>query len=273
MERLDPKDYRRLRPLFARMRAHLVVDSMIEGNTPAWAFVDDPRAPRVGLMWDRQDGLLLAGDPDAADDRRMSALRWMLGEEILPDARSRWIPALTLLVDRSEWSARFADLLPGREVRSIWRRAYRFLGNAPDLVAVLPSGYVLRRMNAALLEDDRLANAEEARGWVLSFWHSLADFERGGFGYGAVTSQAIASWCLTVFAAGDAYELGLATAPEHRGRGLATAVAAACISECLSRGATPRWQCEEANPASMAVAEKVGFGRPVRYIAYQFATA
>jgi RimJ/RimL family protein N-acetyltransferase len=101
----------------------------------------------------------------------------------------------------------------------------------------------------------------------------LADFERGGFGYGAVTSQAIASWCLTVFAAGDAYELGLATAPEHRGRGLATAVAAACISECLSRSATPHWQCEEANPASMRIAEKVGFGRrPLRYIAYQFTT-
>jgi GNAT superfamily N-acetyltransferase len=112
MERLDPKGYLRLRPLFARLRAHLVVDSMIEGNTPAWVFV-----------------------------------------------------------------------------------------------------------------------------------------------------------------ARDAYELDLATAPEHRGRGLATAVAAACISECLTRRATPHWQCEEANPASMAVAEKVGFGQPARYIAYQFETA
>jgi RimJ/RimL family protein N-acetyltransferase len=114
-------------------------------------------------------------------------------------------------------------------------------------------------------------NAGEAR-LVLSFWRSLADFS-GGFGYSAVTSQAIASWCLTVFAAGGAYELGLATAPEHRGRGLATAVAAACISECLSRSATPHWQCEEANPASMHIAEKVGFSRPLRYIAYQFTTA
>jgi hypothetical protein len=68
MERLDPEDYSRLRPLFAGLRTHLVVDSMIEGNTPAWVFADDPRAPRVGLMWDRQDGLLLAGDPGAADD-------------------------------------------------------------------------------------------------------------------------------------------------------------------------------------------------------------
>jgi RimJ/RimL family protein N-acetyltransferase len=158
-------------------------------------------------------------------------------------------------------------------MRPIWRRAYHFLGNAPDPETVLSSGYALRRMDAALLEDDRMANTGEARGWVLSFWRSLADFERDGFGYCAIAAQGVASWCLTVFAAGGAYELGLATAPEHRGRGLATAVAAACISECLSRGATPHWQCEEANPASMTVAEKVGFGRPVRYIAYQFTTA
>jgi RimJ/RimL family protein N-acetyltransferase len=217
--------------------------------------------------------LLLAGDPGAADDLAIFTLREILRDEILSDACSRWIPALTLVVDRPGWPERFADLLPGREIRPIWRRAYHFLGNAHDPEAVLPSGYVLRRMNAALLEDDQLANAGEARGWVLSFWRSLADFERGGFGYGAVTSQAIASWCLTVFASGDAYELGLATAPEHRGRGLATAVAAACISECLSRGATSHWQCEEANPASMTVAEKVGFGRPARYMAYQFTTA
>jgi RimJ/RimL family protein N-acetyltransferase len=270
MQRLEPQDYSRLRPLFAGLRSNLVVDSIIVGNTPARVFADDPDAPRVGLMWDRQDGLLLAGDATANAETVASPHR-IINDVILPDARARRIPTLTLLVDPPVWESRLTELLSGRPAQPIWRLAYRFL--APNLAPILPPGYVMARMDAALLENDRLANAGEMRGWAFSFWRSLADFERNGFGFCAVTPEAIASWCLTVFAAGDAYELGLATAPEHRGRGLATAVAAACVRQSLACGAIPHWQCEETNPASMAVAAKVGFGQPDRYIAYQFPTA
>jgi RimJ/RimL family protein N-acetyltransferase len=281
MQRLDFGDYPRLQALFEGLRFNLVVDSILAGNTPAWAFADNLAAPQVGLLWDRQDGVLLAGDPAAADDRVIAALSGILRDEIMPDARARWIPGLTLLVDPTGWQHRFPELLPGRPVQPAVRRAYRFDGPALDPAAHSPPGYTLRRMDAALLADDRWPNMGEARGWVLSFWRSLADFERAGFGYCAIREDAdgdltapgeVASWCLTVFAAGRAYELGLATVPEHRSRGLATAVAAACIAECLARDAIPHWHCEEANPASMAVAVKSGFAAPTRYLGYQFDT-
>ena len=75
MQRLDFEDYPRLRALFEGLRFNLVVDSILAGNTPAWAFADSLAAPRVGLLWDRQDGVLLAGDPAAADDRLIAALQ------------------------------------------------------------------------------------------------------------------------------------------------------------------------------------------------------
>jgi RimJ/RimL family protein N-acetyltransferase len=86
-----------------------------------------------------------------------------------------------------------------------------------------------------------------------------------GFGYALLEGPAVASWCLTVFASGQAREVGLATVEAYRGRGYATRVAAACLEQCLRAGCVPHWQCREDNLPSRAVAEKVGFVEPVVY--------
>jgi len=85
----------------------------------------------------------------------------------------------------------------------------------------------------------------------------------------------IASWCLSVFASGMHFELGLATVPDYadeyiRGRGHATLTAAACVEHCVEHGLTPHWHCWEDNAPSIRVAEKVGFERPERYTVYRF---
>jgi RimJ/RimL family protein N-acetyltransferase len=105
-------------------------------------------------------------------------------------------------------------------------------------------------------------------GWVDSFWHTHADFARASFGAFLMHENAVASWCLGVFASGTDIELGLATMPQYCGQGYATAVAACCVAYCADHGLTPRWHCWEDNVASWRIAEKVGLVDPTPYTVY-----
>jgi RimJ/RimL family protein N-acetyltransferase len=46
VNRVGPKDLQRLRPIFEGLRYNLVVDSILDGNTPAWVYADEVRQPQ-----------------------------------------------------------------------------------------------------------------------------------------------------------------------------------------------------------------------------------
>ena len=52
-------------------------------------------------------------------------------------------------------------------------------------------------------------------------------------------------------------EVAIATAPDHRGRGLAACAAAALVQEALVREHVPHWNAF--NPVSQRLAERLGF--------------
>ena len=62
-------------------------------------------------------------------------------------------------------------------------------------------------------------------------------------------------------------ELELATKPEHRRRGLAAAVSARIVLECISRGLYPSW--DAANIASLNLSYRFGYHLDHEYTAYE----
>jgi len=261
--RLKPEHYALVGALFAKLRYNLVVDSMIDGNTPAWVYVDHLAAPTAGLMWNRQDAILLAGIFGGAGiDRTLGGI---IRKEIIPEAQRRGIPQLALQYTPKAWEKYLPTLMGDLDYRYAQRRFYATSKVKYDWRAHLPPGLQVRPINRALLKDQEIANAADIAGWVRSFWHSEKHFLDGGFGYYLSRGGAALSWCLSVYASGSHYELGVATALEHRGRGYATIVAAACVEHCDRRGWTPHWHCWEDNRASIAVAQKAGFGNPMGY--------
>lgn len=284
LTRLDEASYPLVRPLFEELRYNLVVDSILEGHTPAWVATDRTDQPAVALLWNRQDALLVAGD--SSDPVMNRALNSLIRDQIALDARQRHIPQLSLHYAPAGWERAMDLVLAGFEPERAWRRTYRLQQLLVDWRSRLPTGCELWPLEAAILagavaeqgvEGRGLAHSEQVAGWVHSFWRSVDDYLHTGFGYVLLEGQAVASWCLSVYAGSggsadaDQFELGLATHPDYRGRGYATLVAAASVEHCLRRGWTPHWHCWEDNPASMAVAEKVGFDRPVSYPVYRFA--
>ncbi len=266
MYKLQPVAYARTRAIFDPLRYNLVVDSVIEGNTPAWVYVDDVEEPRVAWMWDRQDAMLLAGS--SQDLAVVRSLADLIHTQVAPDAQSRYIPYLTLAYAPAEWELRLDVLLEGWQPEVVWRRFYDFGGVIVDWRARVPQGCEMRRMDAALLADEGWENLNQVLGWIQSFWTSLDDFLQTGFGFCLLKGDVIASWCLSVFVSGTQYEVGLATVPDYWGQGFATLVAAASVDYCVTHGLTPHWHCDEKNVPSLQVAEKVGFENPTRYTVY-----
>jgi RimJ/RimL family protein N-acetyltransferase len=270
MIRLDPAQYPLVLPLLADLDFNLVIRSVVEGNTPAWVFVDDPQQPHAVLLWDRQDALFLAGDPQ--DEELQEKLRDILNRSVLPNARARWIPAMEICYTPPEWQEAQPLLLPDLRGAIIRRMDFAFQGLPEDIPQRVPSRAIIRRIDSYLLQS-AYSNLAYVRGWIDSFWHTPEDFLQRGSGFCAVVGDTIAAWCLTVFAAGNEREVGLETIADFRGQGFATLVATATIEEIVKNGLTPRWQCHAGNRPSVAVAEKVGFVPAREYDAYGFDTA
>jgi RimJ/RimL family protein N-acetyltransferase len=270
MIRLTLAQYPLVLPLLAELDFNLVIRSVVEGNTPAWVFVDDPQQPRSVLLWDRQDAIFLAGDPQ--DGPTQADLREVLMHSVLPNARARWIPAMEVCGTPSGWQEVLPQLLPGLRGAAIRRLDFTFQGLPEAWQQPAPTRAILRRIDSYLLQS-AYPNLAYVRGWIDSFWHTPEDFHQRGFGYCALVGDTVAAWCLTVFAAGNEREVGLETIADYRGQGLATLVASATIEAIVKNGLVPRWQCHSGNQPSLTVAEKVGFVRTREYEAYRFETA
>jgi len=268
MYELKRRDYSRVSDLFEDLRYNLVVDSIIAGNTPARVYVDDVSDPRSAWMWNRMGTMLLAGNPrNRAFNQALSTL---FDRHVVPDARRRQIPSLTLHYWPDAWEGRANQLISGVKPERGWRRFYAFDHLRVDWREEISSDCSIRRMDRRLMQEDQLKNVDHVVGWVHSFWHSVEDFSETGFGFCVVHGEAIASWCLTVYVSGSDVELGLATIPQYRGRGYATLAAAACVEHGIEGGLTPHWHCDEENRPSIRVAEKVGFSNPKQYQVYTF---
>ena len=104
LHKLTPAQYPNVRPVFEALRYNIVVDSVIDGNTPGWVFADDAERPTTAFIWDMQDAMLVAGDPGQADVNQALAA-------LIPGARLETLAAAAhapFLSDPADFVARVA---------------------------------------------------------------------------------------------------------------------------------------------------------------------
>ena len=90
-------------------------------------------------------------------------------------------------------------------------------------------------------------------------WGSSLALLREGVAAAAIIDREIVALSHTTARAGQFADLGVATLPAWRNRGLASATAALVASEVQSAGQTPVWSAGATNRASLRVAQKLGF--------------
>jgi GNAT superfamily N-acetyltransferase len=95
---------------------------------------------------------------------------------------------------------------------------------------------------------------------------SPADFLERGIGYTLLEEDRLAGAAYSSLVCSCGIEVSLFVDEAYRRRGVATALSAALLLECMRRGLRPNW--DAANLESCALAEKLGYTPASSYESY-----
>lgn len=143
--------------------------------------------------------------------------------------------------------------------RVVWDRViYSARDGQPDgLGAAADSGGCeVRALTAA--DADAVAGLSADVDWVSKTWGGPAGFAGNAHAYGAFADGRLVSVVGTFFMGARHEDAVVATEPEWRGRGLATACARAWRAGVVSRGRVPSWTTSPDNRGSWRIAELLG---------------
>lgn len=101
---------------------------------------------------------------------------------------------------------------------------------------------------------------------LVSGFPTYEEFERLGLGFVVTKNGIVVAGASSYSRYRDGIEIEIVTHMDHRRRGLATAVGAALILECLRRGWYPSWDAYSL--VSVALAEKLGYSFSHEYPVY-----
>ena len=226
-------DRRRLKGMFAaHEHERVIIDAILQRGYGS-VLVDSLDAPDVALL--QLDSFSIpAGDPDAptADDlvRKISG-------GLVVTATEAW--RRRVLQDRS-----------GKvqtERRTAMSSARLDLDHVRRMAGTVAAGYEVRRIGPDLIP--------EALGHLS--YSSDDEFLQNGFGFCGLWGEQIVSRARTYIDSNEAIEVAIIVEPEHRGKGMAKATAAALVQHSLELGYDPHWTAT--NATSVRVAQSLGY--------------
>lgn len=226
-------------------RVDYSIDCVIEGQMGR-AYADDPERPTayritVGPFW------YFAGDAGGPGGRAL------MGE---------FPPYSLLMPSPPEWIAAAREVF-GDKLVSFPRYSFSADGLSETHLAGLldqsPYHDRVLRVDAELLaRPDNYVEIDD--------FDSPADFLARGIGYTLLEEGKPAGAAYSSLVCSRGIEVSLFVNEPYRRRGVAKALSAALLLECLRRGLRPNW--DAANPESRALAEKLGYTFTETYESY-----
>ena len=214
-----------------------VIESALEGVLGEISVTDGPGPPAARLRLGCY--AVFGGAAESAGDFVASIVAPM--EIIVPDDQ-RW---------RDLLFETLGEHLEDRPMRTY--SGHRLdAAHLERLASRVPSGYRLEALDldsAGQLDTDLAPHALQAFSDARAFLES-------GFGFGALHGERLVAASTSYAISSDRVEVSISTREAHRGRGLATAVAARMFLSCLQLGKQPEWSAS--NPISKHLAIKLG---------------
>ena len=162
------------------------------------------------------------------------------------------VPDLRGLVEAPpEWLPALRAIDPGV---ATWPRLVSVLPRSADVPA--PADLV-RRLTAA--DAAVLARLHPSVAWISETWDGPAGLAASGHAWAAFADGRPTAVACSFYVGSRYEDVGVVTDPDHRGRGLSTACAAALVADIRRRGRQPSWTTSPDNLASRAVAARLGF--------------
>ena len=215
-----------------------LVHTCLEGMMDGKIYVTDPAAPRSVMAFGACFAFY-AGAPD----RELAA----------------WKPAgvVGMVPPDERWAALIEECYPDakRAVRYAIKKDTRFDRKTLNaLVAALPEGYTLQRIDGALYD---LCLANDLFEDCVKHFGSKEAYLAQGRGFAVLKDGALVSAASSYTVYREGIEIEVDTVEAERRKGLASAVSAALILSCLDDGLYPSW--DAANTDSVRLAEKLGY--------------
>lgn len=239
MKPLNPSQIQRVAPFFIESD-ETMIRSCLEGVMGS-AFADDPQNPRCARI-DLGDFSFLGGDARAPGAVTLAA-----------GARALVIPL------NGGWERAVLAAFP--DARPLERYAfYKDPVSAFDRTRLekfagsLPEGYTL-----SPIDEESYCLCQKTP-WAQDFcsqFPTWAEFEQRGLGWLVWQGKELAAGASSYSAYRTGIEIQIETEAGRRRQGLALCCGARLILDCLDRGLYPSW--DAANPASVALAQKLGY--------------
>ncbi len=243
---------------FVEPPARLAWQSIVAGNTAGrlWAAGTNAAAGPL-LLWDQGNNIFYLGmSPDHDTNELSHTINGEIRVAALESGPARFgVRALDEPATRRVQSV-FGALLTGERRSMFWEWP---AGREPAAYRARVAGVQLQPIDHALLTSDEVVGLDEVRQEVGWMWPSLERFEQYGLGIAALLDGKLVCWCTAEYVGPERCGVGIATAEEYRGQGIATATAAEFVRQAVRRGLTPCWECDADNAASARVAARLGF--------------
>jgi GNAT superfamily N-acetyltransferase len=248
--RLTKADRIRLAMAFRKnKRVDLSIDCAIEGQMGK-AFADNLENPtafciQVGPFW------YLAGDARSPG-----------GQQMIKD-----LPAYRLLMPSEEEWIDVAKEIHGERLVPFPRFSFSSenlsLEHLDNLLGDSPHKDVIRRIDRAILT--QLTGEPDSVVDITDF-DSVEDFLKRGIGFCLMDSESVKAVAYSSLVCSKGIEVSIFVFPEHRRKGMATALSCKLLKWSLEHDMDPHW--DAANPESCTLAEKLGYVPTETYEAY-----
>jgi GNAT superfamily N-acetyltransferase len=267
---LEKRAFRLIEPLVNSGIRFPEILSVARGNNPGWVFVDDSRSPSSALVWSKGiEGFYLVGNEHNTGFLR--ELNAYIDEAISPRMQKRGLEWFEVCGNRSAWDPVIEAAFIERKLSRSFQCIYTL--GAPRFRSNLQSADVdceVRKVDRSLLGESHLRNREFVLSKIKRFWDSEETFLDRGLGFAVVWRKEVTSLCFSAFVADFTHAIDVETLDEYRRRGFAEVAAREFVKLCRQRELRPHWECMQANVASVALAEKLGFQKSTEYKLYSF---
>ncbi len=269
MLQLKPDEYQNVMALLSQVPYNTVLArAVLNGEASGVVFADQSAQPSVCYILHQYGMSFLIGDI-TNDAFRTDLLKYILNTEN-QRSQEEW---LQVYPDR--WNGYLRDLLgsrlveympnPNDDATEYWKNIaehkivqwtrLNFKFNSSSFSALnleLPAGFTVAKIGAGV---------NDIKGAVVpgKFYNSFQEFIDKGVGYGVFADNQIISAAFSSGLTATQLEIGIETAAEYRGKGLAVYACAALINYCLENGLEPVWSCRKENVSSLKLALRLGF--------------
>ena len=268
---LNKDRFARVFPIIHNGWPMLDIKSVLAGNSPGWVFADSMDDPKTAMIWTKGEaGFYFVGDAENAGF--LAHVRKYIHEVLKDRMTAGGLDEFEFSADREEWNGVFEEIFAAEDLKKSEQRVNilnkdkweRHEKSDPE------KRFTLRNIDRELFSDASITNPDFLASVIKHWWFSLEEYFDKAIGYCFTCDNKIVCYCYNGYFYENNRTIGIKTLAEYRRMGLAQAAAEAFISESLSRGEIPYWECDGTNAASRALAEKLGFDLAHVYPIYWF---